>query len=76
MASIPVCIAAKCPGVNSIAAEDVLSQLAVHGRESHFNDATLKHTRQLPYYSKMAANVPHDTSSPEAEKSVGRSVGS
>lgn len=37
VAGIPVCVTAKWSGVNSIAAQEVLSQLASHRRELYFN---------------------------------------
>jgi len=37
-AGIPVCIAAKWPGVNSIAAQEIMAELTAHRRELHFNE--------------------------------------
>jgi len=42
---LPVCLVAKFPGVNSIAAARILAQLEAHRREQHFSQKAEQHGR-------------------------------
>jgi hypothetical protein len=72
---IPVCIAAKWSGVNTIAAEAVLAKIQEHRRDLHFKEKADRLTtgpkdeaKKTYSYADMVALVPPDSSSFEASK--------
>ena len=74
---IPVCIAAKRTGVNSITAAVVIGQLEEHRRDQYFGEQAdrlmtrpKEGAKKIHSYAEMASWVPPDNSSPEAAKII------